>query len=91
VVECGIRARLVCVDTEVLSAAFAGRAYDAALLAELPGDIDPCGERGEFHTFVSDGPGFRAPVPYDVGEVVMRGDRFAYCDLLPVDSAAVAA
>lgn len=83
VMACGIRARLVCVDTHALSAAFAGRAYDDALLAELPLSIDPCGENGEFHTFVSDGPGFRAPVPYDVGEVVMRGDRFAYCDLLP--------
>jgi uncharacterized protein (TIGR00290 family) len=83
VIECGIRARLVCVDTHALPAAFAGRVYDDALLAELSISIDPCGENGEFHTFVSDGPGFRAPVPYEVGEVVMRGDRFAYCDLLP--------
>jgi uncharacterized protein (TIGR00290 family) len=83
VIECGIRARLVCVDTHALPAAFAGRAYDDALLAELSISIDPCGENGEFHTFVSDGPGFRAPVPYQVGEVVMRGDRFAFCDLLP--------
>jgi uncharacterized protein (TIGR00290 family) len=83
VIEYGIRARLVCVDTHALSAAFAGRAYDDVLLAELSISIDPCGENGEFHTFVSDGPGFRAPVPYEVGEVVMRGDRFAYCDLLP--------
>jgi uncharacterized protein (TIGR00290 family) len=85
VIDCGIRARLVCVDTHVLPAAFAGRAYDAALLADLPDGIDPCGENGEFHTFVSAGPGFRAPVSYEVGEVVMRGDRFAFCDLLPVD------
>jgi uncharacterized protein (TIGR00290 family) len=91
VVECGIRARLACVDTHALSADFAGRAYDAALLAQLPESIDPCGENGEFHTFVSDGPGFRAPVPYHVGEVVMRGDRFAYCDLLPADSPTTAA
>ena len=83
VMACGIRARLVCVDTHALSASFAGRAYDDALLAELSISIDPCGENGEFHTFVSDGPGFRAPVPYEVGEVVMRGDRFAYCDLPP--------
>jgi uncharacterized protein (TIGR00290 family) len=82
VIECGIRARLVCVDTHALAAAFAGRAYDAALLADLPASIDPCGENGEFHTFVSAGPGFRAPVPYAVGDVVMRGERFAYCDLL---------
>jgi uncharacterized protein (TIGR00290 family) len=83
VIARGIRARLVCVDTQALSAAFAGRAYDGDLLAELPDGIDPCGENGEFHTFVSAGPGFRAPIPYDVGEVVMRGDRFAYCDLVP--------
>jgi uncharacterized protein (TIGR00290 family) len=91
VMECGIRARLVCVDTHALSAAFAGRAYDEALLAELSISIDPCGENGEFHTFVSDGPGFRAPVAYEVGQVVMRGDRFAYCDLLPADAATHAA
>lgn len=88
VIDCGIRARLVCVDTHALPAAFAGRAYDAALLADLPDGIDPCGENGEFHTFVSEGPGFRASVAYAVGEVVMRGDRFAFCDLLPTEAAA---
>jgi diphthamide synthase (EF-2-diphthine--ammonia ligase) len=76
-----IAARLVCIDTEALSAAFAGRLYDATLLSELPAGVDPCGERGEFHTFVSAGPGFSHPVPYRVGDVVRRGDRFAYCDL----------
>ena len=86
VIGCGIRARLVCVDTHALSAAFAGRAYDAELLAELPEGVDPCGENGEFHTFVSAGPGFGAPVPYRAGEVVMRGKRFAYCDLVPAES-----
>ena len=79
----GIVARLVCVDIQVLSAAFAGRLYDAALLADLPDGVDPCGERGEFHTFVSAGPGFRHPVPYTVGEVVLRDERFAFCDLVP--------
>ncbi|HEX2076478.1 MAG TPA: hypothetical protein VHG08_02180 [Longimicrobium sp.] len=83
VIDRGIAARLVCVDTHALSAAFAGRAYDRGLLAELPAGIDPCGERGEFHTFVSAGPGFAAPVPYRVGEVVLRDERFAYCDLIP--------
>jgi uncharacterized protein (TIGR00290 family) len=82
VLALGIEARLVCVDTEALPEAFAGRVYDAAFLAELPAGVDPCGERGEFHTFVSAGPGFRAPIPYRVGEVVVRGKRFAYCDLL---------
>lgn len=83
VVEAGFRARLVCVDTQALSADFAGRRFDAALLAHLPEEVDPCGERGEFHTFVSGGPGFRRPVPYAVGETVLRDGRFAYCDLLP--------
>ncbi|HEX8244119.1 MAG TPA: hypothetical protein VF541_11500 [Longimicrobium sp.] len=89
-VERGFAARLVCVDTTQLDASFAGRAYDAALLADLPATVDPCGENGEFHTFVTFGPGFRIPVACDVGEVVMRGERFVYCDLLPasVDAAA---
>ena len=82
-----IAARLVCVDTQVLAAAFAGRRYDASLLAELPAGVDPCGERGEFHTFVSAGPGFRRPVPYTLGEVVLRGERFAFRDLLPHERA----
>jgi uncharacterized protein (TIGR00290 family) len=86
-VALGYRARLVCVDTTQLARRFAGRSFDAALLAELPASVDPCGERGEFHTFVSDGPIFGVPVPYVVGEVVMREERFAYCDLLaPADT-----
>jgi uncharacterized protein (TIGR00290 family) len=74
-------ARLVCVDTTQLHGTFAGRVYDHALLDSLPSSVDPCGERGEFHTFVSEGPGFRAPVRYTLGEVVLRDERFAYCDL----------
>jgi len=81
-VDRGYAARLVCVDTTLLSAAFAGRAYDATLLDDLPKEVDPCGERGEFHTFASYGPGFAAQVEYQVGEVVIREGRFAYCDLL---------
>jgi uncharacterized protein (TIGR00290 family) len=83
VISRGMEARLVCVDTDALPAAFAGRPYDESLLADLPDGTDACGENGEFHTFVSAGPGFREPIPYDVGEVVMRGERFAYCDLVP--------
>jgi uncharacterized protein (TIGR00290 family) len=79
----GMAARLVCVDTTQLAPEFAGRIYDRSLLAELPPTVDPCGERGEFHTFVSDGPGFRAAIPYTVGELVKRDDRFVYCDLVP--------
>jgi uncharacterized protein (TIGR00290 family) len=81
-VDRGFEARLVCVDTTQLDASFAGRRYDHPMLDELPASVDPCGERGEFHTFVSNGPGFATPVAYDVGEIVLREERFAYCDLL---------
>ena len=77
----GFAARLVCVDTTQLDAAFAGRAFDEQLLADLPATADPCGERGEFHTFVSNGPQFREPVSYRVGETVLRDDRFMFCDI----------
>jgi uncharacterized protein (TIGR00290 family) len=81
-IDDGFDARLVCVDTTQLDGAFAGRHYDAPLLAELPSSVDPCGERGEFHTFVSDGPPFSAAVPYTCGEQVLRDGRFMFCDLL---------
>ncbi|HKH44882.1 MAG TPA: ATP-binding protein [Thermoanaerobaculia bacterium] len=76
----GFAAVLVCVDTETLAPAFAGRAFDEDLLRDLPPGVDPCGENGEFHTFVHAGPIFRAPVPIRVGGVEDRG-RFHYCDL----------
>lgn len=79
----GFVARLVCVDTTQLDSSFAHRLFDDSLLADLPAGVDPCGERGEFHTFVSDGPGYDGPVEYTVGETVLRDERFAYCDLLP--------
>jgi diphthamide synthase (EF-2-diphthine--ammonia ligase) len=66
-----------------IDAAFAGRAYDEALLAELPPSVDCCGENGEFHTFTYDGPGFARPVAFERGEVVLREGRFAFCDLVP--------
>ncbi len=78
----GFRAVLVCVDVEVLDASFAGRVFDRALLAELPEGVDPCGENGEFHTFVFDGPGFRAPIAFERGDVRCES-TFAFCDLLP--------
>jgi uncharacterized protein (TIGR00290 family) len=77
----GFAARLVCVDTTQLDAGFAGRVFDEQLLADLPATTDPCGERGEFHTFVSDGPPFTAPILYSVGETVLRDERFMYCDI----------
>ncbi len=80
-IDGGLRARLTCVDPKALDARFAGREFDAALLAELPAAVDPCGERGEFHTFAHDGPMFRRPVPFRAGSVVTR-DGFVFADLL---------
>jgi uncharacterized protein (TIGR00290 family) len=82
-VAAGFRAHLVCVDTTQLSADFAGREFDAALIADLPSSVDPCGERGEFHTFVSEGPIFTEVVGVTRGESVLRDNRFMFCDLLP--------
>ena len=78
----GFRATLACVDPRHLPPAFAGRAFDARLLADLPPAVDPCGENGEFHTFCHAGPVFDRPVAVEVGEVVVR-DGFAFADLIP--------
>jgi uncharacterized protein (TIGR00290 family) len=84
--DLGFAATLVCVDTEALAPSFAGRPFDAELLRDLPAGVDPCGERGEFHTFVHAGPVFRAPVPFRLGEVHLSGigdrGRFVFRDLL---------
>ena len=80
-VAAGLKARLTCVDPKQLPASFAGREFDAALLADLPASADPCGERGEFHTFAYAGPMFRHPVPIRTGEIVTR-DGFVFADLL---------
>ncbi len=80
-VDAGTRAVLTCVDPRALDASFVGRAFDRRLLAELPAGVDPCGERGELHTFAWDGPAFRHPVPVTVGETVTR-DGFVFADLL---------
>lgn len=78
----GVRATLTCVDPKQVPTALAGRAWDAGLLADLPAGADPCGERGEFHTFCHAGPMFARPVPVVGGEVVTR-DGFVFADLLP--------
>ena len=78
----GLRAKLCCIDPNVLDRAFAGRDWDASLIRDLPEGTDPCGENGEFHTFVYDAPVFSAPIPLRVGEVVERGG-FIFADLLP--------
>jgi len=81
-IAAGVRARICCLDPRRLPLTFAGRSYDKALLASLPPGVDPCGERGEFHTFVTDAPGFRTPVMARRGEVVER-DGFVFADLVP--------
>ncbi len=77
----GFRAIITCVDTEVLDRSFAGRYYDKNLIDDLPDGVDPCGENGEFHTFVYDGPIFGKPVTLTRGETVLREGRFCFCDL----------
>jgi uncharacterized protein (TIGR00290 family) len=77
----GFRAIAVCIDPRVLDLSFAGRVLDPSFFAELPPGVDPCGENGEFHTFVFDGPVFRTPIRFVTGERVLR-DGFWFCDLL---------
>jgi uncharacterized protein (TIGR00290 family) len=81
-VDGGLQARLTCVDPRVLPASFAGKTYDENLLRELPDDVDPCGERGEFHTCVVAGPMFARRIGVTPGEIVRR-DVFVFSDLLP--------
>lgn len=76
----GLRADLCCVDSTQLDPSFSGRRFDAALLDALPSTVDPCGERGEFHTCAWAGPMFATPLPLVRGETVLRDDRFAYTD-----------
>jgi uncharacterized protein (TIGR00290 family) len=86
----GMRSRIVCLDPRKLPASFAGRDLDDRLIDEFPAGIDPCGENGEFHTFVYDGPMFAHPIPVESGEVVTR-DGFVFADLTlrtPVEAGA---
>lgn len=76
----GLQAALCCVDTQQLSAEFAGRDFDASLLRDLPDAVDPCGENGEFHTCVHGGPMFDQPIMVERGETILRDARFAYTD-----------
>jgi uncharacterized protein (TIGR00290 family) len=81
-IECGLVAHLVCLDPKQMSASFAGRRFDATLLGEIPPHIDPCGENGEFHTVVTEGPMFSAPIGVSIGETVER-DGFIFTDVIP--------
>ena len=81
-IAAGFEAIIVCLDPRALDPSFAGRPYDEQLLAELPPNVDPCGENGEFHTFIHAGPIFPEPIACETGELVER-DGFLFCDLTP--------
>lgn len=81
IIKSGIKAVITCVDTQQLDAAFTGREIDPSFLADLPAGIDPCGENGEFHSYVYDGPMFANKIRYSKGETILRDNRFSYIDL----------
>ncbi len=80
-IAAGFKAVTTCVDTKVLAKEFVGREINEEFLSELPKSVDPCGENGEYHSFVYDGPIFRKPISISLGEKVLRDDRFYFCDL----------
>ena len=82
-IDLGFRAVITLTDSNVLGKEFAGRDYGEKFLSDLPPNVDPCGENGEFHSFVYDGPIFRERVAFKKGEIGLRENRFYYCDLLP--------
>lgn len=83
-IDLGFKAVITCVDSNILDKIFVGRDFDEHFLSELPSNVDPCGENGEFHSFVYDGPIFSKQVLFRKGKVVLRKKRFYYCDLIPV-------
>lgn len=83
-IAAGFRTVISCVDSQALDGKFVGRDFDEQFLADLPPNVDPCGENGEFHSFVYEGPLFRAPIALRKGEITLRDNRFYYCDLIPV-------
>ena len=82
-IDCGFKAITVCVDTHFLGKEFVGRDIDAGFVSDLPAAVDVCGENGEYHSFVYDGPLFGRAIPHERGEVVLREDQFYFCDLVP--------
>jgi len=89
-IDLGFKAVVTCVDTKVLDGSFAGRTFDKRFLQDLPSGVDPCGENGEFHSFVYGGPIFKDEVSLDKGDIVLRDNRFSYCDLVPNEKTAKA-
>lgn len=83
-IDLGFKAVITCVDSNVLDKRFVGRLYDKRFLREIPSSVDPCGENGEFHSFVYDGMIFRESIAFKTGKIVLRDNRFYFCDLIPV-------
>ena len=82
-IRLGFKAIVTCVDSQALDGSFAGRFYDEQFLADIPSSVDACGENGEFHTFVYEGPIFKRPVLFERGGVVVRENRFYFCEIVP--------
>ncbi len=88
-IDLGFKAVISCIDSKVLDKTFVGRLYDKQFLVDLPSSVDPCGENGEFHSFVYDGPIFREKIALTFGEIVLRDNRFYFCDLIPAEGITV--
>jgi uncharacterized protein (TIGR00290 family) len=82
-IDLGFRGIITCVDSKYLPKEFIGRYFNHDFLSDLPDDVDPCGENGEFHSFVYDGPTFEHPITFTLGEIVLRDNQFYFVDLLP--------
>ena len=83
-IDSGFKAIITCVDSKILDKKFVGREFNKQLLDELPKSVDPCGENGEFHSFVYDGPIFKKKILFKKGRVVCKKNRFCFCDLIPI-------
>ena len=90
-IELGFKAIITCIDSNFLGQKFIGKTFDKQFLSKLPFTVDPCGENGEFHSFVYDGPIFRQRIPNKTGEIVFRNNRFYFCDLIPLQNSNIAA
>lgn len=82
-INLGFKAIITCVDSKKLGKEFVGKEFNRELLSKLPDNVDPCGENGEFHTFVYNGPLFKKPIRFKKGKIVLKKNRFYYCDLIP--------
>jgi uncharacterized protein (TIGR00290 family) len=89
-IDLGFKAVITCVDSNILDKRFVGKIYNKQFLRELPSNVDPCGENGEFHSFVYDGPIFREKILFSIRDIVLRDNRFYFCDLIPLQRSVLA-